>query len=64
MILQGIAQGGRKKGRQKKRWGDNSEWTGLKLREALRKAENRDEWRKAMVRSFLMPQRSFRLWDK
>ena len=32
MILQGTIQGGRRKGRQKKRWEDNiSEWTVLGL---------------------------------
>ena len=46
MILQGTVQGGRRRGRQQKRWEDNiTEWTGLKLGEALRKAENREEWR-------------------
>ena len=36
----------REKERQKKRWEDNvTEWTGLKLGDALRKAENREEWR-------------------
>ena len=36
MILQGMVQGGRRKGRQKNRWEDNiSEWTGLRLVEAL-----------------------------
>ena len=36
MILKGTLQGGRKTGRQKKRWEDNlSEWTGLGLGEAL-----------------------------
>ena len=62
MILQGTVQGGRMKGRQKKRWRDNiSEWTGVGLVEALRKAEDREKWRKVVARSFLMPQRSFRL---
>ena len=43
-ILQGTVEGGRRKGRQKKRWEDNiSEWTGLGLGEALRKAEDREE---------------------
>ena len=52
MILQGVAQGGRRKGRQKKRWEDNlTEWTGLKLGEALRKVENREGWRKVVARS-------------
>ena len=45
MILQGTLQGGRGKGRQKMRWEDNiSEWTGLGLGEALRKAEGREKW--------------------
>ena len=52
MILQGTVQGGRRRGRQKKRWEDNiTEWTGLKLGEALRKAENREEWRTVVARS-------------
>ena len=35
VILQGTIQGGRRKGRQEKRWEDNiSEWTGLGLGEA------------------------------
>ena len=65
MILQGRVEGGRRKGRQKKRWEDNiSEWTGLGLGEALRKAEDREEWRKVVARSSLMLQRSFRLRDE
>ena len=65
MILQDTVQGGRRRGRQKKRWEDNiTEWTGLKLGEALRKAENREEWRTVVARSSLVPQRSNRLWDK
>ena len=65
MILQGTVQGGRRRGRQKKRWEDNvTEWTGLKLGEALRKAENREEWRTVVARSSLVPQRSTRLMDK
>ena len=63
MILQGTVQEGKRKGRQEKRSGDNiPEWTGLRLDEALRKAEDREEWRKVVARSSLMPQRSFRLW--
>ena len=65
MILQGTVQGGRRRGRQKKRWEDNiTEWTGLKLGEALRKADNREEWRKVVAQSSLVPQRSTRLRDK
>ena len=56
MILQGTVQGGRRKGRQKKRWEDNiTELTGLKLGEALRKAENREGWRKVVAQSSLVP---------
>ena len=59
MILQGTVQGGRRRGRQKNRWEDNvTEWTGLKLGEALLKAENREEWRTVVARSSLVPQRS------
>ena len=62
MILQGTVQGERRRGRQKKRWEDNvMEWTGLKLGEALRKAENREEWRTVVARSSLVPQWSARL---
>ena len=58
--FQGTIQGGRRKGRQKKRWEDNiPEWKLLGLGEALRKAEDREEWRKVVDRSHLMPQRSF-----
>ena len=65
MILQGTAQRGRRKGRQKKRWEDNvTEWAGLKLGEALQKAENREEWRTVVAQSSLVPQRSTRLRDK
>ena len=67
MILQGTVRGGRSKGRQKKRWEDNiPEWIGLRLGEALRKAEERkrEEWKKVIVRSSLMAQRSFRLLDE
>ena len=68
VILQGTVQGRRRKGRQKKRCRDNiSEWTGLGLGQALRKAEDREEWRKVIkviARSSLMPQRSFRIRDE
>ena len=64
MILQGTVQGGGRNGRQKKRWGDNiAEWIGLRLDEALQKAEDREEWRKVVVRLSLMPQRSYRILD-
>ena len=65
MILQGTLQEGRRKDRQKKRWEDNlSDWAGLGLGEALRKADDGKEWRKVVARSSLMPQLSFRLRDE
>ena len=41
-----------------------SEWARLGLGEALRKAGDREKWRKVVARSSLMPQRSFRLGDE
>ena len=61
-ILQGTVQGGRRRGRQRKRWEDNiKEWTGLQWNIILRKAENHEEWRKLVVKSTVVPQRSARL---
>ena len=63
-ILQGTVQGGRQRGRQGERWEDNiKEWTGLEWNILLRKAENREEWRKVVVKSTVVPQRSARLRD-
>ena len=64
-VLQGTVQGGRRRGRQRKRWEDNvKEWTGLEWNSILRKAENREEWRKLVVESTVVPQRSARLRDR
>ena len=65
-ILQGTVQGGIRRGRQRKRWEDNiKEWTGLEWSIILRrKAENREEWRKLVVKSTEVPQRSARLRDR
>ena len=64
-ILQGIVQRGRRRGRQRKRWEDNiKEWTGLEWNIILRKAENHEEWRKLVVKSTVVPQRSARLQDR
>ena len=58
-------QGGRRRGRQRKRWEDNiKDWTGLEWNTILRKAENREEWRKLVVKSTVVPQRSARLRDR
>ena len=62
-ILQGTVQGGRRRGKQRKRWEDNiSEWTEWNI--LLRKAENREGWRKLIVKSTVVPQRSARLRDR
>ena len=57
-ILQGTVQGGRRRGRQKKRWeNNNAEWTGLKFCDAVREAENKIKWRERVATS-VAPQRS------
>ena len=44
-VLQGTVWGGRRRGRQSKRWEDNiRDWTGLELSDAVRRAEEREEW--------------------
>ena len=65
IILQGAVQGGRRRGRQRKRWEDNiKEWTGLEWNIILRKAEIREVWRKLVVKSTVVPQRSDRVRDR
>ena len=64
-VLQGTVQGGRRRSRQRKRWEDNiKKWTGLGWNILLRKAENREKWRKLVVKSTVVPQLSARLRDK
>ena len=64
-ILQGTVQGGRQRCRQRKQWEDNiKEWTGLEWNILLRKAKTREEWRKLVVKSRVVPQRSARLQDR
>ena len=64
-ILQGTVQGGRRRGRQRKRLEDNTkEWNGLVWNSILRKAKNCEEWRKLVVNSTVVPQRSARLHDR
>ena len=40
------------------------EWTGLERKIILRKAKNRRKWRKLVVKSTVVPQRSTRLLDR
>ncbi|GFO24905.1 hypothetical protein PoB_005141000 [Plakobranchus ocellatus] len=49
---------GYRKWRKKKRWEENiREWTGLELRNTLRKAEDREEWKAVVRRSSAAPRR-------
>ena len=46
-ILQGTVKGGRRQGRQRKRWGDNiREWTGLEFGKSQRTVENKEKMEK------------------
>ncbi|GFO08385.1 hypothetical protein PoB_003489000 [Plakobranchus ocellatus] len=64
-IMQGTVNGGRRRGKQKKRWEDNiKEWTGLELRNILRKAEDREEWKSVVGRSSAAPRRIPNLRDR
>ena len=57
-ILQGTVKGGRRHGRQRKRWEDNSrEWTSLEFVKSQRAVENREKWKKLIVKSSVVPQR-------
>ena len=64
-ILQGTMKGGRRPGRQRKRWEDNlREWTGPEFGKSQRAVENRGKWRKLVTKSSVVPQRSSRLRDR
>ena len=57
--------GGRKQGRQKKRCKDNiRKWTGLGSVKSQRVVENREKWRKLVVKSSVVLQRSPLLSDR
>ena len=63
-ISQGTVKGGRRQGRQRKRWEDNiREWTGLEFGKSQRAVENREKWRKLVAKSSVVPQRPSRLRD-
>ena len=56
-ILQGIMKGGRRQGRQRKRWEDNiREWTSLEFTKYQRVVENREKWRKLVAKSSVVLQ--------
>lgn len=50
-IMLDTGQGGRTKGRQRKRWGDNiRHWTELRLPDTTRRADTKEEWKKCLVK--------------
>ena len=62
-ILQGTVKGGRRKGRQRKRWEDIiRDWTGLEFAKSLRAVEN-GKWRKLIAKSSVVPQQHSGLRD-
>ena len=64
-ILQGAVKGGRRQGRQRKRWEDNiREWTGLEFGKSQRAVENREKWIKLVAKSAVVPQRPWLLRDR
>ena len=64
-ILQGTVKGRRKQGRQKKQLEDSiGKWTGLEFAKSQRAVENREKWRKLVVKSPVMPQRPSRFRDR
>ena len=63
--LQGTVKGGRRQGRQRKRWEDNiREWTGLEFAKSRRAVENTEEWKKLVAKSSVVPQRPSQLRDR
>ena len=64
-ILQGTVKGGRRRGRQRKRWEDNiREWTGLEFAKSQRAVGNREKWKKLVAKPSVVPQRPSWLRDK
>ena len=56
-VLQAAVKGGRRQGRQRKRWEDHiREWTGLDFAKSQRAVENRRKWRKLVAKSSVVPQ--------
>ena len=56
-ILQGTVKWRRRQDRQRKRWDDNiREWTGLEFAKSQGAVENRETWRKLVVKSSVVPQ--------
>ena len=64
-ILQGTMKGGRRQGTEKKRWeGNIREWTGLEFAKSQRAVDNREKWRKLVVKSSVVPKQPLWLRDR
>ena len=64
-ILQGKVKGGRRQGRQRKRWEDSiREWTGPEFAKSQTAVENTEKWRKLVAKSSVVLQRPPRLRDR
>ena len=49
-------KGGRRQGRQRKRWEDDIRaWSGLEFAKSQSAVENRGKWRKQVVKSSMVP---------
>ena len=58
-------KGGRRQSRLRKWWEDNiREWTGLEFAKSQRAVENREKWRKLVVKSSVVPLRPSRLRNR
>ena len=63
-ILRGTVKREGRQGRQKERWEDDiREWTGLEFAKSQRAMENRENLRKLVVKSSVVPRRPWRLRD-
>ena len=63
-ILQGTVKGGRRQSRQRKRWEDIREWTGLEFAKSQAAVESRIKWRKLISKLSVKPQRPPQLRDR
>ena len=64
-ILQGTIKGGRRQGRQRRKWKDNiREWTGLEFGKSQRAVEDRERWRTLVAESSIVLQHPSRLRDR
>ena len=54
--MRSTIKGGRRQSRQNKRWKDGiKKWTGLQFAKFQRAVENREKWRKLVVKSAVVP---------